>query len=99
MPLNDGAGDQRVTVESTCEREHAHSVIDRELQRLHPVAHFRMLLLPAYWVWVVGETTQPGERMIDVTAIGGLQCGVIGSDCGNTHFLGAPVEVTSDRVG
>src|SRR5262245_49120679 len=60
MSLDDGAGDQRVAVKPTCERGHAHSVIDRELQPLHPVTDFRVLLLPAYWVRVVGETAQPG---------------------------------------
>ena len=48
VPLDDAAGDQRVAIEPTRERRHAHPVIDPKLQRLHPVAHFRMLLLPAY---------------------------------------------------
>ena len=71
-----------------------------ELQRLHPVAHVRVLLLPAHRVRVVGEAAQPGERVIDVAAaIGGLQRGVVGGDGGNADFLRAPVEVGADRVG
>ena len=66
VPLDDAAGDQWMTVEAARERRHAHPVIDPELQRLHPVAHFRALFLPAHRVRVVGETAQPCERVIDV---------------------------------
>jgi hypothetical protein len=100
MPLDDGAGDQRVPVESARERRHAHAVIDGELQRLHSITHVRVLLLPAHRVRVVGEATKPRERVINITtAIVGFQCGVTGGSRSNTYFLSAPVEVSSNRVG
>ena len=77
--LDQGAGDQRMTIQTLRQRRHAHAVVDAELQRLHALPHVLVVVLPMFGVGVGRETAAAGERVVDVaTTIVGHQRLVFG---------------------
>jgi hypothetical protein len=70
MLLDDGAGDQRVTIQAPGQRGHAHAVVDPQLQLLHALPHRLVLwlLFPMHRIRVAGQSADLGKAVIDVAA-------------------------------